>query len=87
LKARDLVDKSALAYPSIPITEKILSRAIDVQGELARSGRHLVPIPDLVIAATAEAAGLILLHYDQDFDRIAEITRQPTEWVVERGTL
>ncbi len=79
--------RRALAYPSIPITEEILSRAIDVQGELARSGRHRVPIPDLVIAATAEAAGLILLHYDQDFDRIAEITRQPTEWVVERGTV
>lgn len=79
--------RRALAYSSIPITEEILSRAIDVQGELARSGRHRVPIPDLVIAATAEAADLILLHYDQDFDRIAAVTRQPTEWVVERGTL
>jgi predicted nucleic acid-binding protein len=79
--------RRALAYHFAPITDSILSRAIDVQGELSRNGRHRIPIPDLVIAATAEAAGLILLHYDQDFDRIAEVTHQPTEWVVERGSL
>jgi predicted nucleic acid-binding protein len=52
---------------------------------LARSGRHRVPIPGLIIAATAEAAGLTLLHYDRDYDLIAEVTHQPAEWVVERG--
>ena len=76
-----------LAYHSVPITEAILQRAIAIQAELARSGRHRVPIPDLVIAATAEAAGLTLLHYDHDYDVIAEITRQPVEWVVPRGSV
>jgi len=79
--------RRALAYHSVPITESILQRAIDVQAELARSGRHRVPIPDLIIAATAEAAGLTLLHYDHDYDVIAEVTRQPVEWVVKRGTV
>jgi predicted nucleic acid-binding protein len=79
--------RRALAYHSVPITESILQRAIDVQAELARRGRHRVPIPDLLIAATAEAAGLTLLHYDHDYDVIAEVTRQPVEWVVERGTV
>jgi predicted nucleic acid-binding protein len=79
--------RRALAYHFLPITDSILSRAIDIQGELSRSGRHRIPLPDLVIAATAEAAELILLHYDQDFDRIAEVTHQSTEWVVERGSL
>jgi predicted nucleic acid-binding protein len=65
----------------------IFQRAIDIQAELARSGRHRVPIPDLLIAATAEAAGLILLHYDHDYDLIAEITHQPAERVVERGSV
>ncbi|GMV07607.1 MAG: hypothetical protein AMXMBFR53_38820 [Gemmatimonadota bacterium] len=37
--------------------------------------------------AAAEAAGLTVLHYDADFDRIGEVTRQPTEWVVPRGTV
>lgn len=79
--------RRALAYNFFPLTEAILERAIDIQAELARTGRHRVPIPDLIIAATAEAAGLTLLHYDHDYDLIAEITQQPTEWVVERGSV
>ncbi len=79
--------RRALAYESVPITESILQRAIDVQAELARTGRHRVPIPDLIIAAVAEAAGLTLLHYDRDYDLIAEITHQPTAWVVQRGSV
>ncbi|HEX5758840.1 MAG TPA: PIN domain nuclease [Thermoanaerobaculia bacterium] len=80
-------ERRSLAYHPVPITEEILQRAIAIQAELARTGRHRVPIPDLIIAATAEAAGLTLLHYDSDYDVIAEVTRQPAEWVVERGTV
>ena len=79
--------RRGLAYEFVPIDEAILDRAIDIQAELARSGRHRVPIPDLIIAATAEAAGLTLLHYDRDYDLIAEVTHQPVKWVVERGSL
>lgn len=79
--------RRALAYHQVPITDLVLRRAIEVQGELARSGHHRVPIPDLIIAAVAEAADLILVHYDRDYDRIAEVTGQPTEWVVERGSV
>jgi predicted nucleic acid-binding protein len=42
---------------------------------------------DLVIAAAAEAAGLTVLHYDDDYDRIASITRQPVEWIAPAGSL
>ena len=76
-----------LAYLSAPINEAILKRAIDIQAELARSGRHRLPIADLIIAAAAEAADLTVLHYDRDFDMIAEVTSQPVEWVVEAGSL
>src|SRR5688572_32118856 len=60
--------RRSLAYDSVPITEAILQRAIDIQSELARNGRHRAPIPDLIIAAAAEASGLTLLHYDHDYD-------------------
>jgi hypothetical protein len=43
--------------------------------------------PDLLIAATAEIEGLTVLHYDADFDLIAEITGQAWEWVVRKGTI
>ena len=74
--------------PRAPITEASTNRAIEMQGELCARGRPRgVPITDLLIAAAAEQAGLTVLHYDRDFDLIAEITGQPTEWVVPRGTV
>jgi len=79
--------RRALAYARVPMTEPVFERAMDVQAELARSGRHRLPIPDLLIAAAAESAGLTVLHYDGDYDTIAEITHQPMEWVVPKGSL
>lgn len=76
-----------LAYYRVPLNEDIFKRAIDVQAELSRTGRHRVPIPDLIIAAASESASLTTLHYDKDFDTIAEVTGQPVEWVAERGTI
>lgn len=41
----------------------------------------------MLIAAMAEEHGLVVLHYDVDFDLIGEVTGQPTEWVVPAGTI
>lgn len=79
--------RRGLAYAQVPVSEEVFRRAIEVQGELARTGRHRLPIPGLLVAATAESAGLVVLHYDADFDRIAEVTGQPAEWVVPRGSV
>ena len=62
------------------LTPAIENHAVDVQLRLAESGQHRAPsIPDLLIAATAELAGLTVLHVDKDFDLIAGVTGQPTE--------
>ena len=74
-----------LAYVRLPIDDTVFSRAIEVQAKLALNSQHRLPLPDLLIAATAELSGAIVLHYDSDYDRIAAVTGQPTEWVVERG--
>ncbi|MGQ0573183.1 MAG: PIN domain nuclease [Pseudonocardia sp.] len=59
------------------------SRARDVQRRLIARGQHrAVAVPDLIVAAVAEVEGLTVLHHDGDFDLIAEITGQPTEWIV-----
>lgn len=74
-------------WPQAGIDQPVLDRALEVQGELASQGLHrTVKIGDLVIAATAEHARLVVLHYDHDFDRIASVTEQPMEWVVPAGT-
>ena len=47
---------------------------------LADRGQHRAPsIPDLLIAATAEKAGLTVLAVDKDFELIAGVTGQPVE--------
>lgn len=62
------------------LTPAIEDRAMEILTLLADRGRHRAPsIPDLIIAATAELAGLTVLHLDRDFDLIAEITSQPVE--------
>jgi predicted nucleic acid-binding protein len=68
------------AMPIEYLTPAIEDRAVEVQLLLADQGHHRAPsIPDLVIAATAELAGLTVLHLDKDFDLIADVTGQPVE--------
>jgi predicted nucleic acid-binding protein len=68
------------AMPVEYLTPAIEDRAVEVQAALADRGLHRVPsVPDLIIAATAELAGLTVLHLDKDFELIAEITGQPAE--------
>jgi len=74
--------------PRAPLDEACMGRALEVQAKLAERSQHrAVPLPDLLIAACAEKAGLVVLHYDADFDRIAELTGQPTRWIVPRGSV
>ena len=62
------------------LTPAIEGRAAEILTLLADRGQHRAPsLPDLIIAAAAELAGLTLLHLDKDFDLIAEITGQPVE--------
>ena len=75
------------ALPRVPLYEAVFDRAFDVQGLLADRGQHRLPIPDLVLAAAAELAELSVLHYDADFERIADVTGQLHEWVVPRGSI
>ena len=68
------------AMPVEYLTPAIEDRAVEVQTLLADRGQHRAPsIPDLIIAATAELAGLTVLHLDKDFEIIATVTGQPLE--------
>lgn len=74
--------------PQCPIGRRELIRAREVQVELAAAGHHRGVKPvDLVIAATAEAAKLPVLHHDHDHDVIASITVQPSLWLAPPGVL
>jgi predicted nucleic acid-binding protein len=68
------------AMPVEHATPTIEDRAVTVQRLLADQGHHrAVSVPDLLVAATAELAGLTVLHVDKDFELIAAVTGQPIE--------
>jgi hypothetical protein len=62
------------------LTPAIEDRAVEILALLADRGQHRAPsIPDLIIAATAELAGLTILHLDKNFEVIAAVTGQALE--------
>ncbi|MDP8971041.1 MAG: PIN domain nuclease [Actinomycetota bacterium] len=68
------------AMPVEYLTPAVEDRAVAVQLLLADQGHHrAVSVPDLLVAATAELAGLTVLHVDKDFDLIAAVTGQHVE--------
>lgn len=78
------------ALPSHTMSAQSWNRALDVYQALADKARQhhrSVKLADLVIAVCAEEAGWPLVHYDQDYDAIAEVTGQPARWVAPRGSL
>jgi predicted nucleic acid-binding protein len=78
------------ALPDCPIGTDQMQRALEVYALLAALGglhQRSVRHPDLLIATAAEAAGVAVLHYDEDYDRITAVTGQSTEWLAERGSL
>jgi predicted nucleic acid-binding protein len=78
------------ALPSCPIGHEQWRRALAVYEQLAHQGgvhHRSVRHPDLLIAAAAEATGITVLHYDEDYDRIAAVTGQQTRWLARRGSL
>jgi predicted nucleic acid-binding protein len=83
----DQLAEALQAFELIETTAEHLRRAKQVQRQLAARHQRGRKIPDLLIAAAAESHGLTVLHYDTDFDRIAAVTDQPSEWVVPKGSV
>jgi hypothetical protein len=72
----------------LDVTTEAMDRALATHRALAATSQHRhFRLPDLIIAATAELNGATVLHYDADYDRIAAVTGQPTEWVAPQGSL
>ena len=78
---REIVSPPLSLMPMEYLTPAAEARAVELQLVLADRGQHRAPsIPDLLIAAVADTAGLTVLAVDKDFDLIAQISAQPVEW-------
>lgn len=83
----DAVMSCVDAFESAPVTEGDHRRALELQRLLAGRGLHrALSLVDALVAAIAESRGLTVLHYDADFETVSEVTGQPSQWIVPRGT-
>lgn len=85
--ASDRLEKRRLMqtlFGWVPMSETAYERAAEVQELLTASGQHRSAGPiDLLIAATAEHEGLIVLADDKDYRTIARTTEQPVRMVTD----
>ena len=82
----DRLIEALQVFELVETTSDHVRRALQVQRLLAARHQRGRKVPDLLIAAAAEARDLSVLHYDADFDRIAAVTGQACEWVVPAGS-
>ena len=75
------------AFVSVETSAAHVARALQVQRLLAERSERGRKIPDLLVAAAAEDLSISVLHYDSDFDVIADVTGQASQWVVPPGTI
>ena len=75
------------AFELIETTAAHVAHARQVQRLLAARSQRGRKIPDLLVAAAAEANDLMVLHYDADFDLIKKVTGQRCEWVTPAGSI
>ncbi len=77
-----------VAYEYLPTDDEHWQRAFDAQRALARTGRHrAVGIADLLTAVLAAEHGMTVLHYDADFEIVAEVLPLSHRWVLPRGSV
>jgi predicted nucleic acid-binding protein len=85
----DELEAELATLENIPVTEDTLRIVTAAMRELAdrSAGYHRIPIPDYIVAACAEGAGIGVLHYDHDFDRLQEVLNFESRWAADPGTL
>jgi predicted nucleic acid-binding protein len=89
--ARDHAEQfgELLALPFVHVDDRVENRALGAQRQLARAGHHRLPPVDLMIAALADRHHLGILHYDNDYEIVAEKTdlRFGSVWLASRGSI
>lgn len=83
----DALNGALKKFGLVAVASTDFERAAAMQRALAAINLRGRKVPDLLIAAAAERCGLVVLHYDHDFELIGDVTGQKCEWVVPRGSV
>jgi predicted nucleic acid-binding protein len=86
---QEMMDEFDLLFPRVEVAAAMEDRALLAQRELAARGHHRLAPIDVMVAACAHETGASVLHYDRDYDLIAEHTSLSFEsvWLAPAGTL
>ena len=82
-------DKLLGALRQVTISRTVSEAAVGGMRELAArsDGYHRVSLPDYLIAAAAQEAGLGVLHYDHHYDRLREVFAFESRWLAPPGSI
>lgn len=83
----DMLNETISIFEPVHVESRHFVRAAQVQRILATKSQRGRKPPDLLVAAVAEDLGFTVLHYDADFDLIADVTGQSCQWVIPAGTI
>lgn len=74
---------------SVSVTASMLRAAESAMRDLSgrSAGAHRIPVVDYFVAATAQELGGAVLHYDHDFDRLAEVMHFESVWLAPPGSI
>ena len=77
------------ALPAAPLTRSVLRAAQGGMRTLAHrsAAAHRIPIVNYLTAAAAQEAGAAVLHYDHDYDTLAEVMEFESVWLAQAGSL
>lgn len=76
-----------VAYEYLATNDEHWQTALGAQRALAKQGRHRsIGVPDLLTAALAAEHGLVVIHYDRDFETAAQVIEFSQVWVAPRGS-
>jgi predicted nucleic acid-binding protein len=86
----EALDEALAKLRDIPISRSVTNAAMHALRRLAHARPPVhrgVRVPDLLIAAAAQDAGIGVLHYDEHFDRLATVLAFESRWTAPRGSL
>jgi predicted nucleic acid-binding protein len=88
-KAFDELAAQLSVVRAAPLTATVARAAEDAMRTLSNrsAGAQRIPIADYLLAAAAQELGGAVLHYDRDYDTLAEVMAFDSVWLAPRGSL
>jgi predicted nucleic acid-binding protein len=85
----DVLAERLTAVRTASLTAATARAAQDAMRTLAHrsAGAQRIPVVDYLIAAAAQETGAAVLHYDRDYDTLAEVMGFESVWLAPPGSL